>query len=132
MSTAAWDPAGYLRFGDERARPFTDLIAHVGAQEPRTVVDLGCGEGALTASLAQRWPGAHDRAAPGARPAGRGRRRRADRGVRRGAAYRVPAPSGRDDAAALPAGVRRRARRVSRQTTTGGRQERTPPSAPRP
>jgi len=57
-STAAWDPAGYLRFGDERARPFTDLLARVGAREPRTVVDLGCGEGALTASLAQRWPGA--------------------------------------------------------------------------
>src|SRR5919206_1521856 len=58
MSTAAWDPAGYLRFGNERTRPFTDLIARVGASEPRTVVDLGCGEGALTASLAQRWPGA--------------------------------------------------------------------------
>ena len=57
-STAAWDPAGYLRFGDERARPFTDLLARVGAREPRTVVDLGCGEGAITASLAQRWPGA--------------------------------------------------------------------------
>ncbi|SHN88885.1 trans-aconitate 2-methyltransferase, partial [Geodermatophilus obscurus] len=57
-STAAWDPAGYLRFGDERARPFVDLLARVGAREPRTVVDLGCGEGALTASLAQRWPGA--------------------------------------------------------------------------
>ena len=58
MTSAAWDPAGYLRFGDERARPFTDLLARVGAREPRTVVDLGCGEGALTASLAQRWPGA--------------------------------------------------------------------------
>ena len=57
-STAAWDPAGYLRFGDERARPFTDLLARVAAREPRTVVDLGCGEGALTGSLAQRWPGA--------------------------------------------------------------------------
>jgi trans-aconitate 2-methyltransferase len=57
-STAAWDPTGYLRFGDERARPFTDLLARVAAREPRTVVDLGCGEGALTASLAQRWPGA--------------------------------------------------------------------------
>jgi trans-aconitate 2-methyltransferase len=57
-SDGAWDPAGYLRFGDERARPFTDLLARVGAREPRTVVDLGCGEGALTASLAERWPGA--------------------------------------------------------------------------
>ncbi|TFV64115.1 trans-aconitate 2-methyltransferase [Geodermatophilus sp. DF01-2] len=57
-TTGAWDPAGYLRFGDERARPFTDLLARVGAREPLTVVDLGCGEGALTASLAARWPGA--------------------------------------------------------------------------
>ncbi|MGY1747199.1 trans-aconitate 2-methyltransferase [Blastococcus sp. SYSU D00695] len=54
----AWDPAQYLRFGDERARPFVDLLARVGAGDPRVVVDLGCGEGALTASLAARWPGA--------------------------------------------------------------------------
>lgn len=58
MTSAAWNPAGYLRFGDERARPFTDLLARVGAREPQTVVDLGCGEGALTASLTERWPGA--------------------------------------------------------------------------
>jgi trans-aconitate 2-methyltransferase len=55
---AAWDPARYLAFAGERARPFADLIARVGAVAPRTVVDLGCGEGALTASLAQCWPGA--------------------------------------------------------------------------
>ncbi len=55
---AAWDPATYLRFAGERARPFVELLTRVGAEAPRTVVDLGCGEGALTASLAQRWPGA--------------------------------------------------------------------------
>jgi trans-aconitate 2-methyltransferase len=55
---AAWDPAAYLRYGDERARPFVDLLARVGAVAPAVVVDLGCGEGALTASLAHRWPGA--------------------------------------------------------------------------
>jgi trans-aconitate 2-methyltransferase len=55
---AAWDPATYLRFGGERARPFTDLLARVPVEEPRTVVDLGCGEGALTASLAAHWPAA--------------------------------------------------------------------------
>ena len=55
---AAWDPAAYLRFAGERARPFADLISRVDAASPRTVVDLGCGEGASTASLAQRWPGA--------------------------------------------------------------------------
>src|SRR4051812_16090845 len=55
---AAWDPGSYLRFGGERARPFADLLARVRVENPRTVVDLGCGEGALTASLAARWPGA--------------------------------------------------------------------------
>jgi trans-aconitate 2-methyltransferase len=56
--SAAWDPARYLRFAGERARPFVDLMARVDAEAPRRVVDLGCGEGALTASLAQRWPDA--------------------------------------------------------------------------
>jgi len=51
-----WDPAAYLGFAGERARPFADLLARVRAAAPRVVVDLGCGEGALTASLAQRWP----------------------------------------------------------------------------
>lgn len=60
-SSAPWDPAGYLAFGDERARPFADLMTRVPAREPRSVVDLGCGEGTLTASLARRWPGAQVR-----------------------------------------------------------------------
>jgi trans-aconitate 2-methyltransferase len=55
---AAWDPVGYLRFAGERARPFAELVARIGADAPATVVDLGCGEGSLTASLARRWPGA--------------------------------------------------------------------------
>jgi trans-aconitate 2-methyltransferase len=54
-----WDPATYLRYGDERSRPFFDLLARVGADRPREVVDLGCGPGQLTASLAQRWPDAN-------------------------------------------------------------------------
>jgi trans-aconitate 2-methyltransferase len=53
-----WDAARYLRFGGERARPFFDLVAQIAAQDPRYVVDLGCGPGNLTAVLAQRWPGA--------------------------------------------------------------------------
>jgi len=56
-----WDPATYLRFGDERSRPFFDLVARIGAERPRTVVDLGCGPGNLTAALAERWPGARIR-----------------------------------------------------------------------
>jgi trans-aconitate 2-methyltransferase len=53
-----WDPGQYRRFGDERARPFFDLMARVGAADPRFVADLGCGPGELTATLADRWPGA--------------------------------------------------------------------------
>jgi trans-aconitate 2-methyltransferase len=52
----AWDPAAYLAFEDHRSRPFRDLLARVGARNPRRVVDLGCGPGHLTAVLAARWP----------------------------------------------------------------------------
>jgi trans-aconitate 2-methyltransferase len=55
---SVWNPQTYLQFADERARPFIDLVAQVGAVEPARVVDLGCGPGQLTASLAQRWPSA--------------------------------------------------------------------------
>jgi trans-aconitate 2-methyltransferase len=54
--THSWDPEGYLAFGDERSRPFFDLLAQVGASEPGYVVDLGCGPGTLTATLHRRWP----------------------------------------------------------------------------
>ena len=53
-----WDAGQYLRFGGERARPFFDLVAQVGASAPGYVADLGCGPGNLTVALAQRWPGA--------------------------------------------------------------------------
>jgi trans-aconitate 2-methyltransferase len=53
-----WDPARYGHFADERARPFFDLVSRVPAASPGYVVDLGCGDGTLTASLAARWPSA--------------------------------------------------------------------------
>jgi trans-aconitate 2-methyltransferase len=56
-----WDPGQYQRFGDERSRPFFDLLARVRAEDPRVVADLGCGPGTLTAALARRWPGAEVR-----------------------------------------------------------------------
>jgi trans-aconitate 2-methyltransferase len=55
---SGWDPAAYLRYAGERARPFVDLVSRVGAEDPSEVVDLGCGEGTMTATLAERWPGA--------------------------------------------------------------------------
>lgn len=54
-----WDPTRYAAFTDERSRPFHDLVAQVGQEAPRRVVDLGCGPGVLTATLADRWPSAH-------------------------------------------------------------------------
>lgn len=53
-----WDPAKYVQFGDHRHRPFFDLTGRVDAESPAQVVDLGCGPGNLTATLAERWPGA--------------------------------------------------------------------------
>ncbi|WP_436773382.1 trans-aconitate 2-methyltransferase [Yinghuangia sp. YIM S09857] len=54
-----WDPDQYLRYADERGRPFRDLLAQVPVAEPRRVFDLGCGPGNATAELAARWPGAY-------------------------------------------------------------------------
>lgn len=55
----SWDPIQYGKFADQRSRPFFELTGRIAATEPRTVVDLGCGSGELTATLAQRWPTAH-------------------------------------------------------------------------
>jgi trans-aconitate 2-methyltransferase len=51
-----WDPTTYLTFADHRGRPFRDLLARVGAEQPRRVTDLGCGPGNQTETLAARWP----------------------------------------------------------------------------
>jgi trans-aconitate 2-methyltransferase len=51
-----WDPKQYLKYADERARPFVDLLAQVRCRTPRRIVDLGCGTGHRTRTLAARWP----------------------------------------------------------------------------
>jgi trans-aconitate 2-methyltransferase len=53
-----WDPSVYARYGAERSRPFADLVGRIAVDHPRAVADLGCGSGELTATLAERWPGA--------------------------------------------------------------------------
>jgi trans-aconitate 2-methyltransferase len=58
MADVAWNPDVYLAFADHRGRPFFDLTGRIHAEAPRRVVDLGCGPGNLTATLAQRWPDA--------------------------------------------------------------------------
>lgn len=56
MDGTVWDPRQYALFRSHRGRPFTDLLARVHAERARLVVDLGCGDGALTLGLADRWP----------------------------------------------------------------------------
>jgi trans-aconitate 2-methyltransferase len=51
-----WDPAQYSRFAAARDRPFFDLTSRIDALAPRHVVDVGCGQGHLTATLTERWP----------------------------------------------------------------------------
>jgi trans-aconitate 2-methyltransferase len=51
-----WDPAQYVRYSDERGRPFHELVARIPADAPLRAVDIGCGPGSLTATLAARWP----------------------------------------------------------------------------
>jgi trans-aconitate 2-methyltransferase len=53
-----WDPGQYLKYAEERSRPFFDLLARVGIEQAAFMADLGCGPGNLTQTLAERWPSA--------------------------------------------------------------------------
>ena len=50
-----WDPSQYSKFAGPRMQPGLDLIARLPDLDARTVVDLGCGSGELTAALASRY-----------------------------------------------------------------------------
>jgi trans-aconitate 2-methyltransferase len=51
-----WDAGQYLQFADERTRPCRDLIGRIALEQPRRIVDLGCGPSNSTAALMARWP----------------------------------------------------------------------------
>jgi trans-aconitate 2-methyltransferase len=53
---ANWDPTQYLRYADQRERPFWDLVSRIPVTDVRRVVDLGCGPGTATVGLLDRWP----------------------------------------------------------------------------
>jgi trans-aconitate 2-methyltransferase len=51
-----WDADVYLRFANERTQPVLDLLHRIRIENPRRIVDLGCGPGNSTAELRRRWP----------------------------------------------------------------------------
>lgn len=54
----SWNPEQYLKFADHRLRPALDLLARIPADDPESVIDLGCGPGNITEWLKKRWPAA--------------------------------------------------------------------------
>lgn len=54
MVASPWDPAQYNRFTAEREQPFWDLVELLAPVPSARVVDLGCGDGRLTASMHER------------------------------------------------------------------------------
>ena len=54
-----WDADLYLNFGRERTQPAIDLVSRISVENPRNIIDLGCGPGNSTAILRQRWPDDH-------------------------------------------------------------------------
>lgn len=51
-----WDADLYMRFGNERTQPSIDLLARVALEQPKRIIDLGCGPGNSTTLLSRRWP----------------------------------------------------------------------------
>ena len=53
-----WDSAAYLRFKAERTQPSIDLAKRIGLEQPRKLLDVGCGPGNSTAGSGRRFPNA--------------------------------------------------------------------------
>jgi trans-aconitate 2-methyltransferase len=55
---ANWSPDLYLKFNAERTQPASDLVTRISLDNPRRIIDLGCGPGNTTSLLRDRWPDA--------------------------------------------------------------------------
>ncbi|MBE6763491.1 MAG: trans-aconitate 2-methyltransferase [Ruminococcaceae bacterium] len=54
----SWNATTYLQFKIERTRPAVDLASRIPLDDPKTVLDIGCGPGNSTAVLRERFPNA--------------------------------------------------------------------------
>lgn len=53
-----WNPNLYLKFEKERTQPVKDLISRIELEEPKRILDIGCGPGNSTRKLKEKWPNA--------------------------------------------------------------------------
>lgn len=56
MNKIDWNPDLYLKFGKERIQPTIDLVSRIDIDNPKNIIDIGCGPGNSTQILYQRWP----------------------------------------------------------------------------
>ncbi|WOC33295.1 MULTISPECIES: methyltransferase domain-containing protein [Caproicibacterium] len=51
-----WNSTQYLKFQAERTQPSIDLVKRLSVENPKRIVDIGCGPGNSTAVLQQKYP----------------------------------------------------------------------------
>ena len=58
MEKFSWNTTQYNKFSLSRIRPALDLLRVAGfyIEDPKTIWDLGCGTGNVTAYIAKKWP----------------------------------------------------------------------------
>jgi trans-aconitate 2-methyltransferase len=56
---ADWSSAQYLMFKNERTQPAIDLVNRINLENPKKVVDIGCGPGNSTQVLMDKFPNAY-------------------------------------------------------------------------
>lgn len=54
-----WNSEQYLKFKKERTQPSVDLAAKINMENPKRIIDIGCGPGNSTAVLKKRYPDAY-------------------------------------------------------------------------
>jgi trans-aconitate 2-methyltransferase len=51
-----WNPDKYLLFKNERTQPAVDLAEKINLNDPKNIIDIGCGPGNSAQILVSKWP----------------------------------------------------------------------------